>query len=116
MNDLRLARLLAQKIQRLLSPQFDYIVDQTPKAEFLLEEDSVKLDRLVFKSVETDDIIVVEENAVFWETDIGMSALLCEPEDIQSALKLTDGDLYIIDAYVMDYIEAQRRSCHDTWD
>lgn len=111
MDDVRLARLLTQKMQRLLSPQYDYIVENTAKAEFLIGENSVQLDRIVFESAGTDDSIVVDDEAIYLHMDNGMSALLCEPEGFSDALRLSQEDLYIVDSCVMDYVEAQRRFC-----
>ena len=76
LNDVRLARIIAQKMQRLLSPQFDYIMEHDPKAEFYLEEGAVCLNRLIFESLETEDSIVVDEESVFLHLDNGMSELL----------------------------------------
>lgn len=111
LNDVRLARIIAQKVQRLLSPQFDYIMEHDPKAEFYLEEGAVCLNRLIFESLETEDSIVVDEESVFLHMDNGMSELLCEPEGFVDILRLTAEDLYVVDANVMEYVEMQRQFC-----
>lgn len=115
LNDVKLARLLAQKMQRLLSPQFDYIMEHAPRAEFHLFENSVQLERLIFESLETEDCIIVDEESVLLCLDNGMSTLLCEPEGFEDALRLTTESLYIVESDIMDYVERQRQFCRTEW-
>lgn len=111
MKDVQLARILTKKMQRLLSPQFDYIVDSIARAEFDVSDDSMRLERIVFESLDTEDAIVVDEESVILNMDNNMVALLCEPEGFGDALRLTQEDLYIVDEDIMQYVESQRQFC-----
>lgn len=107
-NDVILARSIVNRLTKILTPQFDYIIESAPDVTFFMCDNSVDLSHIIFESLGGDDQIRVDEESVILELGNGMHQILFENEGFGDLLYVEEDDLYDLSPEIKKALEENR--------
>ena len=114
--DVILARNIANHMRKVLAKQFDFIVESAPEIKFLMTNDDMMLDSVIFESVDGTARILIDEESGILEIDDDFAQVVFEHEGFGDLLQMTSENVYELDEKTRKDLNVIRRMYHSQWE
>lgn len=114
--DVVLARNIANHMRKVLTKQFDFIVECAPEINFIMTDNDMLLDTIVFESVDGNASIRIDDESGILAIDDANAQLIFEHEGFEELLNMTANDVYELDAKNRQALNVIRRLYHKHWE
>lgn len=114
--DVVLARNIANHMRKVLTKQFDFIVECAPEINFIMTDNDMLLDTIVFESVDGNASIRIDDESGILAIDDANAQLIFEHEGFEELLNMTANDVYELDTKNRQALNVIRRLYHKQWE
>ena len=115
-SDVVLARNIANHMRKVLTKQFDFIVECAPEINFIMTDNDMLLDTIVFESVDGNASILINDESGILAIDDTNAQLIFAHEGFEELLNMTANDVYELDIKNRQALNVIRRLYHKQWE